>query len=138
GEYQSAHPDNVRYVAGLYASVLGRAGSIAEINSWAAALQGGLSRDALAKLFLNSPEADKRILESDYQMFLRRAADPAGEQALLSLMQSGQLTPQAAGEALLASDEYYGMAVAASMHQSIGAQSTTSTHQPSACPPYVR
>jgi hypothetical protein len=115
-EYQSAHSDNVMYVASLYASVLGRAGSVAEISGLAAALQAGLSRDDLAKMFLNSPEADKSILDRDYQMFLRRPADPAGEQALTAGLQAGQLTPETVAEALLASDEYYDMAVLASMH----------------------
>jgi hypothetical protein len=115
-EYQSAHPDNGSYVASLYANILGRAGSVAEISGWVAALQSGLSRDALATMFLNSAEADQRILESDYQMFLRRPADTAGEQALVAVMQSGQVTPEAAGEILLSSDEYYAMAVEASLH----------------------
>jgi hypothetical protein len=45
---------------------------------------------------------------------LHRTADAAGQQAWLSLMRSGQVTVGSLAEAILSSDEFFGLAVAAS------------------------
>jgi hypothetical protein len=108
-EYQAAHSSDAAFVMGLYADVLGRSASNAEVAGWLQALQGGLSRDAAAQAFLTSQEADVRVVNGFYANFLQRAADPAGEQAAVAALQSSRLTLEEVGESFLASDEYYGL-----------------------------
>ena len=113
-EYQSTRADNSLFVASLYADVLGRVATGSEISSWTQALQNGLSRTSVATAFLTSAEVDKNIVDNLYNDFLRRAADPMGEQAFVSGITNHQFTMQAAAEVILGSDEYYAMAVRAS------------------------
>jgi protocatechuate 3,4-dioxygenase beta subunit len=115
GEYQTAHADNSTYVAGLYADVLGRNASAGEIAGWAQALQSGASRDAVAAAFLTSGEEYLGLLDADYQHFLHRSVDPAGQQAWLGQLLGGQATPETVANAILASDEFFAQAQAASM-----------------------
>src|SRR5262249_55739229 len=110
-EYQAAHGADAAFVMGLYSDVLGRAASSAEVAGWLQALQGGLSRDAVAQAFLTSREADLQIVDGFYRTYLQRPADPAGEQAAVAALQSGSLSPEALGEMFLASDEYYSLKV---------------------------
>jgi hypothetical protein len=109
-EYQSAHASNLAYISGLYADILGRTPSQAEISTWLQILQNGTSRDAVAVAFLTSGEAYVLILNQDYQMYLHRNADAGGEQVWLAMLQNGQATPQTVSEAFLASDEFFAMA----------------------------
>jgi hypothetical protein len=116
GEYQAAHADNTSFVIGLYGDVLGRAPGAPEVTNWVQILQGGTGRDAVAEAFLTSREAYLRMLNGDYNMFLHRPPDAAGEKGWLSLLQSNALSPMAVSQAFLASDEFYAMAVQASHH----------------------
>ena len=115
GEYQAAHADNNSYVAGLYADVLGRAASAGEIAGWAQTLQTGVSRDAVAAAFLTSQEAYLGMLDFDYTHFLHRGVDPTGQQSWLAELQSGQTNLRGVSLAILASDEFFSQAQAASM-----------------------
>ena len=47
------------------------------------------------------------IVNGYYATYLRRSADPLGEQTWLALLQSGETSPAAVAEAVLASDEYF-------------------------------
>jgi hypothetical protein len=60
---------------------------------------------------LTSREADLRLLDEHYEGYLGRPADPAGEQAWLTLLRGGLLTPEAVGQEILASGEYFSQAV---------------------------
>ncbi len=115
GEYQSAHSDNNTFVAGLYADVLGRTASAGEVAGWVQTLQTGVSRDAVAAAFLTSQEAYLGMLDFDYRHFLHRGVDPAGQQSWLSQLLSGQTNLRGVSLAILASDEFFGQAQAASM-----------------------
>jgi hypothetical protein len=114
GEYAAAHATNADYVAALYADLLGRDASSAEIGGWAQALQNGKSRSAVARAFLTSAEVYRQGLEIDYRAYLMRAPDAAGEQGWLAALASSQITPQAATEAFLASGEFLALAQQAS------------------------
>jgi hypothetical protein len=71
---------NDAFVADLYHDVLGRtqAPSNAELAYWVGRLLGGMSRADIAAFFVSSTEAHGHIVDTDYQLMLGRAADPAG------------------------------------------------------------
>jgi hypothetical protein len=109
-EFQADHPDNTGYVVALYNTILQRNPSGAELSSWTAALQNGVSRDSVALAFMDSAEAYQLMLNCDYTNILHRSPDPAGEQAWLSQLLSGSVSPATVSEAFLASDEFYTLA----------------------------
>jgi hypothetical protein len=113
-EYTAAHPSNSAFVDALYADVLLRSPDAAERAGWVAALQGGLSRAAVARGFVTSLEADTRLVDNFYQVFLRRPSDPGGLAAWVSALQAGTQTIGSVAEAILSSDEYFLEAVQAS------------------------
>jgi protocatechuate 3,4-dioxygenase beta subunit len=114
GEYTATHPDNQSYVLGLYDEVLGRTPGDQEVANWVQALQNGVSRAAAANAFLTSGESYLRIIGDDYASYLGRSVDPAGQQAWLALLVTGQITPGQLSVILLSSAEYYDDAVLAS------------------------
>ena len=69
-----------------------------------------MSRAAVAQAFLTSAEADKRVVDQYYALFLNRPADPAGEQFWIQALQSGRATFESVGETFLASAEYFARA----------------------------
>jgi hypothetical protein len=109
-EFQMDHPDNASYVNAVYATILRRTPSGAEVSSWVTALQNGLSRDALAVAFLDSQESYQIMLNCDYTYILHRSPDPAGEQGWLTKLVSGSVTPASVTETFLASDEFFALA----------------------------
>jgi hypothetical protein len=110
-EYQATHSGNMTFIAGLYADVIGRQASPAEMASWNQALQSGLTRAALASIIINSAEVNKGIVDMYYATILGRPADTPSEQAFVAGLTSGQYTTDTVAEILLASDEFYAMAV---------------------------
>jgi hypothetical protein len=114
-EFQAARADNASYVAALYGTILRRSPSGAELSNWVGALQNGVSRDAVAVAILDSAESFQLILNCAYTYYLNRPPDPAGSQAWLTQLQSGQATPAIVAESLLASDEFFALARVASM-----------------------
>jgi hypothetical protein len=110
-EYEQAHPDLDAYLSGLYADVLGRAPDPDGLASWQAAAQGGVSREALADAFLQSPEKQLKCVDGYYADFLGRAGEPSGVAAWMAAMQSSQLSPEQVAQAFLASVEFYDRAV---------------------------
>jgi hypothetical protein len=113
-EYAATHPTDAAFVDGLYAEVLRRFPDPAGRAGWIQALEGGLSRAAVAQAFLGSAGADTTFLEAYYQVLLARPADPAGLSGWLSALQGGGLSIGSVGEAFLASDEYVLRAIQAS------------------------
>src|SRR5262249_49799538 len=105
-EYAAAHTTPVAFAAGLYADVLARNGSDAEIAGWQQALQGGVSRAAAARAFLTPAEAAGRTADRLDATYPRRPADPAGRQTNLALLLGG-LSSGALSELFLTSDEYF-------------------------------
>lgn len=114
GEYQASHPDAVSFLGGLYADVLGRFADSSGLTFWTQALQGGTSREVVARAFITSTEAYLGILHSDYLMFLSRPFSQGDEAFWLPRLQNNQETPQSLGIAVLAADEFFALAAAAS------------------------
>lgn len=114
GEYQASHPDNASFLAALYADILGRPIDAAGLAAWTQQLQNGVSRDTVAQAILTSDEAFLKVLECAYMHFLHRSLDAGGRQFWLTQYRTGQVTPAAVCEAILASDEYFAQAQNAS------------------------
>jgi hypothetical protein len=94
------------YVQGLYNDVLGRTGSMAELNAWVNVLntQG---QTAVANGILRSGESLGRIVDALYIRFLGRDSDDAGRASWVSALQHGaSLESVEAG--FLTSPEYLG------------------------------
>ncbi len=89
-EYFSLHGGtNAGFVAGLYEDILGRTASAGDIQGWVNALNNGVTRDAVAVAFLVSREYRIRLVDSYYNEFLRRPADPAGQAAAVAALAAG-------------------------------------------------
>jgi hypothetical protein len=106
-EYQQAHASPTAYPSGLYADVLGRQPDAPGLAAWQQAAQGGLSRQALAEGFLQSPEKQLQLVDRYYADFLGRAGEPSGVAAWMTALQGRQLSPDQVAQAFLASDEFY-------------------------------
>jgi hypothetical protein len=109
-EYRQAHAGTAAYVTGLYADVLGRTPEPGERDGWQQAIQGGLSRAAVAGAFLRSPEADRQAVDRYYADYLGRTGSPTEVAGWVGALQAGRLTPAQAAQAFLASDEFFSRA----------------------------
>jgi hypothetical protein len=110
-EYLQTHATATAYLSGLYNDVLGRAPDVTGLDAWQAAVQGGLSRAALAMDFLQSIEDDTEMVAHNYSHYLGRTGQSGEDAGWVALLQSGQLTPAQVAEAFLASDEFFAKAV---------------------------
>jgi len=88
-EYQLAHASDSSFVGALYVDVLGRFGSSSELTAAEMALNSGVTRSALADMFVRSDEAYRLALTSFYGAYLHRAPD-AGSAFWLDQLHSGQ------------------------------------------------
>jgi hypothetical protein len=109
-EYTLSHPDEVSFVSGLYADVLGRSPDASGLNSWVGFARRGLGRAVIADAFLHSLEADLRTVTGYYAEFLGRAPDAVGLEAWLGLLQSRLASREQVAQAFLASDEFFAVA----------------------------
>ena len=63
------------YVRSLYLAVLGRAGGEAEVDGWMAKEGHGMTRQEVARGFVNSVEHRQQQVEADYEEYLHRGPD---------------------------------------------------------------
>ena len=115
-EYQSRHSSNTSFISALYVDLLGRPVDNATLTNWDHALQNGMSRDTLIRIILTSDEMFLKIIDENYQNILHRTANPGEEQAWLISLKNGTVSPGNLTEQILASLEFYTMAVAASQN----------------------
>lgn len=97
------------WVENLYTYVLGRAtGSVSdsEIMYWVNRLAGGESRAEIASSFVNSTEARTNLINSYFESYLDRAADPTALASFLNAMNNGVTAPEIQA-AILSSNEYF-------------------------------
>jgi streptogramin lyase len=106
-EYLQGHRDPTAYLTGLYADVLGRSADAAGLAFWQQTAQGGMSGAALAEAFLDSREANQRLVDRSYAEDLGRPADPAGAAAWVEALASHRLTPARVEQMILASEEFF-------------------------------
>jgi hypothetical protein len=76
------------FVQGLYNDLLGRTGSLAELNLWVN-VYNAQGQAAVANGILRSSEALSRIVDSFYIRFLGRQSDAAGRAAWINILQQG-------------------------------------------------
>jgi hypothetical protein len=96
--------DQRAFVQSLYNEVLGRSGSLAELDAWVNVLKTS-SQAVVANAILRSPESLGRIVDSFYIRFLNRASDAAGRAAWINFLQHGG-TEEQLQVAFLSSPEY--------------------------------
>jgi hypothetical protein len=113
-EYQADHPNDAAYINAVYQNVLGGLADTSALSARQQALQNGVGRDTLVRGLLSSDEASIMYIDDNYINILHRGADLGGRQAFLNLIRAGQATPATVSQALLASDEFFHMAVVAS------------------------
>jgi hypothetical protein len=92
------------YVQTLYNEVLGRTGSLPELDSWVAILNSQ-GQAAVAKGILRSSEALGQIVDGFYLRFLGRQSDPGGRANWISFLQHGG-TEEQLENLFLTSPEY--------------------------------
>lgn len=94
------------WVRALYVDVLGREAGDAEVSSWVAALNGGITRTQVAMGFLLSTEYLSSVVDGYYWWLLDRGLDPTGRAAWVSAIQQGARDEQIIG-GIIASEEYW-------------------------------
>jgi uncharacterized protein YkwD len=103
---------NDTYIRKFYQTILGRAGSSAEVASWLPALQTQ-GPGFVAAAFEHSTEARTRLVMSWYVTYLGRQAQHGEEQPAVAALVRGE-TEEAALIGMLASPEFYARAVSLS------------------------
>jgi streptogramin lyase len=90
-EYFQKHgSDNAAFLQALYHAALGRPIDPAGQSFWSNALTH-LDRSAVAAFILTSPESQQHLIESAYQQYLDRPADPVGLANALVSVQRGMV-----------------------------------------------
>jgi hypothetical protein len=100
-----------RFVQVLYLDTLGRAGSKAEIDGWAAAFGGSSSSNAalqaaIARTIEGSMEGRDHEVKSWYVLYLGRAATGGEEMAWVNMLMAGQ-TEESVLSQILGSTEFF-------------------------------
>jgi hypothetical protein len=99
-----------RFVQALYLDVLGRAGTKAELNSWARLLHGpgadSKGQSLVATDIEHSQEARDRLVRSWYVSYLGRQAQHNEEKPWVNLLLAGQTEEQVLSR-ILGSSEFY-------------------------------
>jgi hypothetical protein len=93
-------------VQALYNEVLGRTGSLAELDSWVS-IVNTQGQAAVVNDILRSPESLGRIVDAFYLRFLGRQSDASGRTSWVTFLQNGG-TEEQLENAFLTSPEYLG------------------------------
>ena len=119
-EYQVDNQSNDAFVQSLYYHILGRAPDPSGQAYWVNQLGGPQSgslvfqdlassiarRRNVARAFVMSAEGYRTVVDGFYASYLRRQADPSGENFFVNQLLNG-LTESTAAASLLGSDEYF-------------------------------
>ncbi len=106
--YRKAGGTDSAWVSKLYADVLGRTASAAEVQSWVAQV-GVKGRFSIARGFLLSSEHLTTVVNGYYQELLGRSIDPTGRATWVAQLQRGVRLEAVIGS-IIASDEYFNKA----------------------------
>lgn len=87
--YVKAGNTSSAFVQSLYQKLLGRTPASSETSAWAAQVNAGVSRSAIAWSFINSTEYRTTQVTGLYRTYLRRDPDPAGLTANVGALQRG-------------------------------------------------
>jgi uncharacterized protein YkwD len=94
------------YIQQLYQTILGRAGSSAEIQSWALAMDGPAGPAGVVAAIEQSPEARTRLVKTWYLTYLGRPALNGEEQGWVSALLRG-VPEETVLATILGSDEFF-------------------------------
>lgn len=97
---------NQKFVAQVFRDLLGRAAEPQALQYWANQIEGGQSRTATTLAIEMSQEYRNDLVQSLYEQYLHRPADPAGQAAGGAVLLSGG-TPEQLSLALVSSNEYF-------------------------------
>jgi hypothetical protein len=92
------------FIQAMYNELLGRSGSLAELNGWVPVLTAQ-GQAAVANDILRSSESLGRVVDQLYLRFLGRQSDPGGRAAWINALQNGS-TLDAVEAGFLTSPEY--------------------------------
>jgi uncharacterized repeat protein (TIGR01451 family) len=112
-EYSAAHPDTFSFINGLYLDALGRPATITEEITWQNYIAAH-GRTAAAGAILTSDESYGHQIDLAYAAWLRRAPTPAERTGLVAALRSNQVAIGDVYRSLLASADFYNLAVQAS------------------------
>ena len=106
-EYSQLHQANSLhdFLAHLYVDVLGRPAD-APAEAYFSGAQFGGDRDAIALAVVSSPEANRVLVQQEYERFLQREPDSAGAEYWANAFAQGANSLTLA-QAILGSDEYF-------------------------------
>ena len=107
GEYRRDNSTDTAFVTALYNDLLGRAPDAKDLADRVHALQHGVSRSAVVNEVLSSTELSSRLVDSLYQDFLNRPADPAGQAHWSTGLHTHSRSPGAVAQTILASNENF-------------------------------
>lgn len=97
---------NDAYIQQLYQTILGRAGSNAEIQSWALAMNGPAGPFGVVAAIEQSPEARTHLVKTWYLTYLGRPAQSGEEQGWVTDLLRG-VPEETVLAAILSSDEFF-------------------------------
>jgi hypothetical protein len=106
-EYLTTHPTNTLYINGLYEDILNRMPSAQEQAVWLNEFAEGATDADVALAILTSQEAYQDLVNSYYETFLFRPADPNGEANWVQQLESGQMSEAQVGQQIIASGEFF-------------------------------
>ena len=99
--------NNASLVNLMYYAILGRQADNGGFTYWKSQLDSGQqSREQVVNGFLRSNEGIARVIQSDYQSYLKHTADASGASYFSSLIAAGN-TFGAVASKILASDDFY-------------------------------
>jgi hypothetical protein len=105
-EFAAGHVSDASFVDALYERLLDRPADAAGRSFYLDELDGGLSRDDLARQFARSQERYRGLVESFYHDYLGRDGDESGMDFYVSELQNGAIDLRQLAENFLTSDEY--------------------------------
>jgi streptogramin lyase len=109
--YQMHGGTNDGFLSAVYQDVLNRSLDANGAQSWGTQLASGTSTGAVAGSILTSLEAETDEVQSDFNQFLHRSADPAGLNGFTTALQQGA-SNEVVIAAMVGSDEYFSQAEA--------------------------
>jgi hypothetical protein len=136
-EYFSRQGGNaLAWLNGVYHDVLGRTPDPGGLLLWSQKLQAGSSRAAVALAFIDSPEADSRLVSAAYLNLLGRDADPSGLATWVAQLQQG-LSPSGLAASLAGSQEFIGLKAHGTLDTTCSSCASTPNAAPADAQPSV-
>lgn len=110
-EYQALHSSDASYLTALYADIFNRQPDSSGMAAWQAALQNKtLSRTVAAFAFVDAGEAHRQVVDGFFAAFLERTGT-TDRNNWVNALDNGSASIEDAGVAILASNEFFSLAV---------------------------